>query len=58
MALQTYSNLTTEAGLSELAGYASGMGPDKQAYILNISSCKLNPISRIICFVSLLRQGH
>ena len=43
VALQTYGNLTTEAGLSELAGYASGMGPDKQAYILNISSSEILP---------------
>ncbi|KAL3153916.1 hypothetical protein ABBQ32_013480 [Trebouxia sp. C0010 RCD-2024] len=34
---RTYGNLTTEAGLDELATYASGMGPDKQVYILNIS---------------------
>lgn len=38
--LQTYGNLTTEAGLDELASYATGMGPDKGAYILNISSSK------------------
>lgn len=38
--LQTYGNLTTEAGLDELATYASGMGPDKQAYILNVSDGK------------------
>lgn len=35
--LQTYGNLTTAAGLAEVAGYATGIGPDKQAYILNVT---------------------
>ena len=38
--LQTYGNLTTEAGLDEVAAYAAGIGPDKMKYILNVSDGK------------------
>ena len=37
VSLQTYGNLTTAAGLAEVASYASGIGPDKAEYILNIT---------------------
>lgn len=36
--MQTYGNLTTAAGLTEVAGYATGIGPDKGEYILNITN--------------------
>lgn len=38
--LQTYGSLATAEGLAEVAAYASGIGPDKQAYILNITKGK------------------
>jgi glycerophosphoryl diester phosphodiesterase len=35
---RTYGNLTTTAGLDDMATYAAGVGPDRGAFILNVTN--------------------
>lgn len=37
---RTYGNLTTNAGLDDVATYAAGYGPDRNAFILNVTNSR------------------